>query len=264
MPLRAIGLWLLIIASTVRADESFRLLKVKDAAYTNVTVTTVTATDIYFTHSQGISSAKLKDLDPELQKHFHFDAAKSSQVEEAQTQATADFRTRLALQKPAAPPTPPTVKPDYVVPQLYARSIRGQPAPQLQIEKWITDRPSTDGKFMLVEFWATSSGPCQELIPRLNAFQKEFDDRLVIIGLTDESDDAPIRHLTTADFAAGTPPQIEYSVAVDTQARMAQELDIKALPHSILIDTTGVVRFEGDPRYLSPQVVKNILDKYSP
>src|SRR5437763_410586 len=155
-----IGL-LLIAALNARADESFASLKVRAEVYTNVTVMSVTATDIYFTHARGMASAKLKDLDPELQKHFHFDTAKSAAAEKAQAKATADFRAKLAEQKPAAK-TPQSQAQDndedFVVPALHAKSVRGQAAPTFVVEKWISEQPDTSGKFVLVDFWATWCG----------------------------------------------------------------------------------------------------------
>ena len=59
-------------------------LKVKDQVYTNVTITSSSATDIYFTHSRGLASAKLRDLDPQLQKHFNYNAAQSAGIEKIQ------------------------------------------------------------------------------------------------------------------------------------------------------------------------------------
>ena len=66
----------------VFADEKLPLLKVGSQTYSNVTVTTVSATDIYFISSQGMGNAKLKDLDPALQKHFHYDPAKVRAAEQ--------------------------------------------------------------------------------------------------------------------------------------------------------------------------------------
>ncbi len=60
----------------VLADETLPLLKIGSQTYSNVTVTTVSATDIYFVSSQGMGNAKLKDLDPALQKHFQYDPAR--------------------------------------------------------------------------------------------------------------------------------------------------------------------------------------------
>src|SRR5437870_1897902 len=57
------------------ADETLPVLRVGTDVYSNVTITAVTATDIYFTSAKGVANAKLKNLDPELQKHFKFVAA---------------------------------------------------------------------------------------------------------------------------------------------------------------------------------------------
>src|SRR3569833_2608627 len=97
---RIVAVLLRALVSSVEADETFRTLKVKDEVYTNVTVTSSSATDIYFTHSRGLASAKLKDLDPDLQKHFHYDVAKSAGIENAQRQATFEYRQALAKAKP--------------------------------------------------------------------------------------------------------------------------------------------------------------------
>jgi len=69
---------LLLATMTGRADESFATLKAGNVTYTNVTVTSVTAKNISFTYAQGMASVKLKDLDPELQKHFHYDGSKDA------------------------------------------------------------------------------------------------------------------------------------------------------------------------------------------
>ena len=71
------GIWLYLIGTTLVAcaDETLPVLKVGTEVYSNVTITAVTATDIYFTSAKGVANAKLKNLDPALQKHFKFDAA---------------------------------------------------------------------------------------------------------------------------------------------------------------------------------------------
>ncbi len=65
----------LAAAFTLHAEEKLPFLKVGADIYTNVTITVVTRTEIYFTSDSGLGNAKLKNLDRELQAHFHFDAA---------------------------------------------------------------------------------------------------------------------------------------------------------------------------------------------
>src|SRR5208282_30373 len=72
------------MTSTAFADEKLPVLKVGSETYSNVTVTEVTATDIYFISDKGLANAKLKDLDPALQKHFHYNPAAAAAVEKQQ------------------------------------------------------------------------------------------------------------------------------------------------------------------------------------
>lgn len=141
--------------------------------------------------------------------------------------------------------------------QLWAKSILGQPAPALVVERWLTPRPETKGKFMLIDFWATWCGPCRIAIGELNKFHDEFGDKLVIIGISDESE---------ADVRRMTDPKINYSVAIDTQARMKKELAVTGIPHVIVIDPQGIVRWEGFPLLtdyeLTDKVLQDLLNKY--
>jgi hypothetical protein len=77
------------------ADEKLPLLKVGSQTYSNVTVTTVTATDIYFVSSQGMGNAKLKDLDPALQKQFHYQPAKVHAPEQKPATSAALYQLQV-------------------------------------------------------------------------------------------------------------------------------------------------------------------------
>ena len=88
----------------VRADEKLPVLKAGSEVYSNVTVTTVTATDIYFTYSDGMANVKLSKLDPALQEHFHYNPVKAGEVEQKQAAANTQYRIQ-AINQPA--PRPP-------------------------------------------------------------------------------------------------------------------------------------------------------------
>jgi thiol-disulfide isomerase/thioredoxin len=86
-----------------RADEKLPVLKAGINTYSNVTVTTVTATDIYFTYAGGMGNAKLKQLSPELQKHFGYDPKQAQEVEQKRAAANAQYHIQ-AINQPAPRP----------------------------------------------------------------------------------------------------------------------------------------------------------------
>ena len=88
-------LGLMVMASRALADEKLPVLKVGSDTYSNVTVTEITATDIYFISDKGLANAKLKKLDPVLQKHFHYNPAAAAAAEQKQKLGNAQYRFRV-------------------------------------------------------------------------------------------------------------------------------------------------------------------------
>lgn len=141
--------------------------------------------------------------------------------------------------------------------QIWAKSFLGKKAPALVVEKWLTPKPEMDGKFVLIDFWATWCGPCRVAIPELNEIQKQFGDRLCVVGISDEPE-AAVRSMVT--------PKMDYAVAIDTSARLKKEVEVKGIPHVLLIDPKGIVRWEGFPllqgEELTTEVVRSVIAKY--
>src|ERR1035438_2196994 len=112
--MRAKGFIVLSLIAAVwaaRADEKLPVLKAGSEVYSNVTVTTVTATDIYFTYANGMGNAKLKSLSPDLQKYFHYNPAKAGEVEQKQTAANTQYRIQAINQPSSRPPDEGTTQP---------------------------------------------------------------------------------------------------------------------------------------------------------
>ena len=56
--------------------------------------------------------------------------------------------------------------------QLWAKSYLNRAAPQLKVEKWLTEVPDTEGKFVLIDFWGPSCSPCRKSIPDFEPLQQ--------------------------------------------------------------------------------------------
>jgi hypothetical protein len=253
---------LLAIMWPAFGDDRLPVLRVGDTTYSNVLVLRVTATDIYFTSASGISNAKLTDLEPALQAQFAPDAAKAGEAEKIQTDANAQYLRAMALQaSPAPAPDAQAAKSaaadSSTTNKTSPKSFLNQKGPELVVEKWISAAPNMQGRFVLIDFWASTNEASRNFISKLNDFQQRFTTNLAIIGISDEPED---------DVRKIVDPNIEYSSAIDTQGRMESEIELKALPYALLTDTNQIVRWEGNPlassNQLSESVISSLLEKY--
>lgn len=140
---------------------------------------------------------------------------------------------------------------------IWAKSVLGQKAPALEVEEWLTPKPDMDGKFVMVEFWATWCSSCRKAFPKMNVLQKAFADDLVIIGLSDE----PAEKVNSMIY-----PKIEFTKAIDTRQLMKNELEVTGIPHAIIADPDGIVVWEGFPTMpghtLDSVVMQKLIDDY--
>jgi len=107
-------MFLALVFSSAQANEvTLSSLEVGENIYTNVTVVSVTATDVYFSHSRGIGNAKLSELEPALQQRFHFNPEKAAAQEARQHQINALYFQSLTKAPRGDKPNEP-VFPDLV------------------------------------------------------------------------------------------------------------------------------------------------------
>ena len=158
---------------------------------------------------------------------------------------------KAALKKLYAGPYPaPITK------ELYAKDFRGERMSDLNVAMWLSKKPETQGKVVLIDFWATWCGPCRATIPELNDLQSRFKDDLIVIGLSDESPE------TIRSFRQQTP--MNYAVATDPTGSAKQTLGVEGIPNVFIVSTDGIIRWQGIPmnpeERLTPQVVAAIID----
>lgn len=131
----------------------------------------------------------------------------------------------------------------------------------IQVEEWYNQAPaSLEGKYILVEVWATWCPPCRRTLPMLNAWHQKYGKELVVISIceTDRKalDECP-GNLKGKD--------ITHYVGIDTQRRTANALNVWGIPHAVLIEPVyGAVVWEGMPNQpgyeLTDKIIERILE----
>ncbi|MCA9312588.1 MAG: redoxin domain-containing protein [Phycisphaerales bacterium] len=133
-----------------------------------------------------------------------------------------------------------------------ARDMRGKKAPTVAVETWLTEEPSLANKVIVVDFWATWCGPCVASIPHMNELAAEFDDSVVVIGLSSEDAD------TVRNFLKRK--KMDYTVAVDPQRRMTGMVQNRGIPHGLVVSPDGIVRWQGHPASLNAETLGQIVE----
>ncbi len=141
--------------------------------------------------------------------------------------------------------------------KMYAKSFYHQKAPDFVVEKWLSDEPEMEGKFVMIDFWATWCGPCKRAIPKINEWAEMYKDQMVVVGLSDETE-AKVNSMKT--------PVMEYYSAIDTQKRLKNIYQVTGIPHIVVIDPNGIVRWQGFPflggHELTEQVLEDLFVRY--
>lgn len=150
-------------------------------------------------------------------------------------------------------------KDDFSVPKgprrMWASSYLWAKAPELTVEKWLTPKPDTKGKYVLIEIWNTWCPLCVRSVPNLNRWHSKYKDELVVIALCDEPEEAVL--------AARNQPKRDFYFAIDTQKRMREALNVIGVPHTLLLEPDGYVIWEGFPHLkgyeLTDKTIENAL-----
>jgi hypothetical protein len=254
---------LLVALALPAAADQIKLdsMKVGTRSYTKVTVLGFNATDVYFTHSRGISNAKLRQLDADLQKLFHYDAAAASEAERQQVLDNEEFNKQVAQkveedavhEKEAARRRAMSFEQNVADP-LSDRCPIGRPVPELKVEKWIGGKPETREHWQLIYLWAPWSQASKKFMPDMNTLQGKFPKEVTFFGLVSEASGDP-------ETEAGV--KAEFPTGIDSTEEFIKALDVTSVPTVVLADPKGVVRYLGHPAALTDKRLQELLGKFS-
>ena len=203
-------------ALAARADEKFPVLRAGSEVYSNVTVTSVSATDVFFTFAGGMANVKIKNLPPDLQKHFHFDPAKAGAAELKLAENKNKYHDQL-IRQPAVHPTDMSRERPDAAPS----------SPAL----WRTDLPGalkqaqSENKRVLLDF--TGSDWCPWCI--------KFDHDVLSTGRFAGYAQNRLM-LVKVDFPRRTPLPGELKRA---NAALAKQFNVDGYPTYVLLDANG-------------------------
>jgi peroxiredoxin len=116
----------------------------------------------------------------------------------------------------------------------------GGPAPAFTLAA-LTGQQATlsqyKGQVVMLNFWATWCGPCQQEIPLLDQMYKKYKPAgFTLIGVNVDKEAAPVK-----DLLARKP--VSYPVLLDPANQVSKAYHVDEMPSSVIIDRKGEIRF---------------------
>jgi thiol-disulfide isomerase/thioredoxin len=110
------------------------------------------------------------------------------------------------------------------------------------------------GHVVIVDFWASWCVPCRSSMPGLHALWKGFRDRgVVLLGVNLDRTEAAARGFLAANG-------YEEMVALwDSRQAVATLYRVSGIPHTLVVDTQGIIRFSGHPVRLTASAIEAAL-----
>lgn len=90
------------------------------------------------------------------------------------------------------------------------------------------------GKFLMVNFWATWCQYCDEEMPDLMAFQEKHKDELTVLAINVGEDEKTVK-------AYMAKKKLDLKVLMDKDNKVAESFVVSAFPTTFLIDPAGKV-----------------------
>ena len=109
-------------------------------------------------------------------------------------------------------------------------TLRSMTGPNLRLQE-------QRGRVVLINFWATWCGPCQQEMPQLNKlYDKYHAAGFVLLGVNVDDD---AKHATDVATKLG----LHFPVLMDSDKTVSKLYNLATMPSTVLIDRDGKVRY---------------------
>ena len=93
------------------------------------------------------------------------------------------------------------------------------------------------GNVVMIKFWATWCGPCQQELPKLNQLYEKYRGAgFVLLGVNVDDD---VKHASDVASKLG----LKFPVLLDTDKSLSHLYDLSVMPSTLLIDRDGKVHY---------------------
>jgi peroxiredoxin len=93
------------------------------------------------------------------------------------------------------------------------------------------------GQVVMVNFWATWCGPCQQEMPLLDQMYKKFKPvGFTLIGVNVDKDEPPVKELLARK-------PVSFPVLLDPTNAVSKAYHLDEMPSSVIIDRNGTIRY---------------------
>jgi hypothetical protein len=238
-----------VVAALAADPVKFPTLRSGSTVYSNVTVLSASATDLYIQHQNGFANLKLRYAEPAVQKQFGYDAKAADAATRQVEEHDAQFQARLAEPTPPPKASPARTSDSSVADPLTPASLLNRQAPSLKGLQWSKGAPSIGTNALtLVYFWEAWSVPARKWLAPLQGLR----DRLPGAVLLAVSRNPGAAEGAAEAGAAGVPQ------AVDAQGLVGNAVGVTSVPHLMVVDRAGVVRYNGHPGGVTEEFLRGL------
>lgn len=185
------------------------------------------------------------------------DARRPSRVDRAAIRA---LDGDVSFQMPDASAYAGVAWPEHNSGQLSAENHQGKPLPSAESMEswaWFGDRPSTRGRVVVLDFWATWCGPCIAAMPKLDALQERHRDGLAVIAVTKPYSNQDRGRVQS--YLRSNPKS--YYNAWDESGTLSSAMNVRGIPHVVVLSSDGVIRWQGNPHSRDfERLVASVID----